>query len=142
MLSLEMVSDAHFHFKRFSMHIIIIGVTRVPYIIRARKHSTHTLVEVELPYRIQHKQVGIALIALRIQIQRIDGFKLFLVVSFPSIDMIEACVHNETSQVVKLHKGFRLYREARTHIIVAVDNIIIIALRNRPRSLCIVQRRS
>ena len=80
MLSLEMISDAHFHFKRFSVHIIIISVTRVPYIIRTRKHSTHTLVEVELPYRIQHKQVGIALISLCIQIQRIDGFKLFLVI--------------------------------------------------------------
>ena len=43
--------------------------------------------------------------------------------------MIEACVHDETPQVVKLHKGFRFHREARTHVIVAVDNIIIIALR-------------
>jgi hypothetical protein len=125
---LEMESQSDTQFECACMNIIMISISRLSDIIGTGHHGADWSMEIDFPYRIDNQQFGIALVALRIEIQRVYGGKVFALITFPCEYAVIVGMENETAEIMEFHKRLGLHRETAAHVVVAVYHIVIVAL--------------
>ena len=109
---------------RYVGMILIIGVTPI---VRDIEIELQTTRKCETKAGVEHQQGGIALVALRIEIERIVVLQVLVGVSLPSEDAVIVGSDGETGYFAKLHQAARLHTIATAHIIVAVYHMVIVA---------------
>src|SRR3712207_8792139 len=100
--------------------------TLFPYttLFRSKLHPPSTT-KVENQRRIDHQQLGIAMIALHVEVNRIDCRQVPMLVSLPSEDTVIVEIEYETPHAGKFHQRVHLHTVARTHVVVAVYDVVI-----------------
>lgn len=124
-----MMGKTYAHLKGLYFDVIIVFVMGVTREEGYGRLDAPTRFHVDFHYRIDNQQTGIALIALSVQVKRVDGGEVFLFVTFPRVQMEILGVQDESAKIDKLYMGFRLDAISTTHIVVAVDDVVVVALR-------------
>ena len=104
---------------------VVVGVTNE---IAAGGVDAHGALDIKFPYRIDDQQSGVALVALSVEEQRVGIGKVLVLVALPGKNAVIVGLEDETSEAPELHVGLGLEREARTHVVVTVNNVIVVAL--------------
>ena len=123
-----MCCEAEAELEGVGLYVVVILVVGAAHECRAGNKQTPVFAEVELENGVDNKQRGVALVALSIKMQRVDGAKVFLLVALPGENLVELGVQNEAAEVAQLEVGFRLGAETAAHVVVAVYHVVVVAL--------------
>ena len=85
--------------------------------------------QLEYKARVEDQQLRVAFVALRVEVERIGVLQVFTLISFPCIDVVIVHKQREIAEAREDHLGLGLEAESRSHVIVAVDHVVVVALR-------------
>ncbi len=83
-----------------------------------------------LRHRRDNKELRVALVALRVEEDGVGagGVIVFLLITFPCVEAVVFDVKGEESELLERHTCVRLPSEATADVVVAVDEVVIVAL--------------
>ena len=126
-LLLYLILQAQTEVEGPGCHIVVVLIISLSPIVGDVQVDVQTAGESKAKAGVEHQQGGIALVALRIEIERIVIFQVLVGVSLPSEDAVIVGSDGETGYLTKLHQAVSLHAVATAHIVVAVYHVVIVA---------------
>ena len=106
--------------------VTVVGVAEE---VGSREIYCEAVAENDVYLRTEHQQLGIALVALSIEIERISGGKVLVFITLPGKDAVVVGIEREGAETTEHYECVCLGAIATAEVLVAVDDIVIVALR-------------
>ena len=115
------------------MHRVVVLIERATGVIGSGERDGPLPREVHLQNGIDDQQHGVAAVALDVQVvQVLDICKvvldILLLVAFPGVEAEVLGIEHEAAELAEVELGLRLDAESTTHVVVALDDVEIVAL--------------
>ena len=95
----------------------------------SREVESEFVVHIHYQTRIYHHKCCVALVALSVKIERVYCLEVFVLIALPCEDAIVVGIENKRTYAAKREYGLCLCAESAAKVVVAVDDVVVVAER-------------